>query len=121
MLMNIGEKPILSKNNLITTIAWKIGDKVEYAFEGSIFIAGAVVQWLSDELKIISSAAEIEKLASKVEDSGGVYLVPAFAGMGAPHWNQYARGSMFGITRGTNVAILQGQLWKASPSKRWKY
>jgi len=102
MLMNIGDKPVLSKNNLITTIAWKIGDKVEYAFEGSIFIAGAVVQWLRDELKIISSAAEIEELASKVEDSGGVYMVPAFAGMGAPHWNQYARGSIFGITRGTN-------------------
>ncbi len=102
MLMNIGDKPILSKNNLITTIAWKIGDKVEYAFEGSIFIAGAVVQWLRDELQIISTAAEIEKLASEVKDSGGVYLVPAFAGMGAPHWNQYARGTMFGITRGTN-------------------
>jgi len=102
MLMNIGDRPILSKNNLITTIAWKIGDKVEYAFEGSIFIAGAVVQWLRDELEIISSAAEIEQLASEVKDSGGIYLVPAFAGMGAPYWNQYARGSMFGITRGTN-------------------
>ena len=102
MLMNIGDKPILSKNNLITTIAWKVGDKVEYAFEGSIFIAGAVVQWLRDELKIISSAPEIEELASEVKDSAGVYLVPAFAGMGAPYWNQYARGSMFGITRGTN-------------------
>ncbi|MEO8821692.1 MAG: glycerol kinase GlpK [Ginsengibacter sp.] len=106
MLMNIGDKPVLSKNNLITTIAWKIGNKVEYAFEGSIFIAGAVVQWLRDELKIISSAAEIEELASKVEDSGGVYMVPAFAGMGAPHWNQYARGSIFGITRGTNKSHL---------------
>ena len=102
MLMNIGDKPILSKNNLITTIAWKIGDKVEYAFEGSIFIAGAVVQWLRDELKIISSAAEIEELAAGVADSGGMCIVPAFAGMGAPHWNQYARGSIFGITRGTN-------------------
>jgi glycerol kinase len=102
MLMNIGNKHLLSKNNLITTIAWKIGDKVEYAFEGSIFIAGAVVQWLRDELKIISSAPEIEELASQVADSGGVYLVPAFAGMGATHWNQDARGSMFGITRGTN-------------------
>lgn len=102
MLMNIGDKPVLSKNNLITTIAWKIGDKVQYAFEGSIFIAGAVVQWLRDELKIISTAAEIEELASEVKDSGGVYFVPAFAGMGAPYWNQYARGSMFGITRGTN-------------------
>lgn len=102
MLMNIGDKPVLSKNNLITTIAWKIGDKVQYAFEGSIFIAGAVVQWLRDELKIISSAAEIETLASEVEDSGGVYMVPAFAGLGAPYWNQYARGTIFGITRGTN-------------------
>jgi glycerol kinase len=102
MLMNIGEKPIQSKNNLITTIAWKIGNKVEYAFEGSIFIAGAVVQWLRDELKIISTAAEIEELASNVPDSGGVYMVPAFAGLGAPYWNQYARGTIFGITRGTN-------------------
>jgi glycerol kinase len=104
MLMNIGDKPIISKNNLITTIAWKIGDKVQYALEGSIFIAGAVVQWLRDELKIISTSAEVETLAAKVPDSGGVYLVPAFAGLGAPHWNQYARGTMFGITRGTNNA-----------------
>ena len=102
MLMNIGEKPIESKNNLITTIAWKIGDKVEYAFEGSIFIAGAVVQWLRDELKLISSAAEVEELASQVADSGGVYIVPAFAGLGAPYWNQQARGTIVGITRGTN-------------------
>ena len=102
MLMNIGDKPVLSKNNLITTIAWKIGNKVQYAFEGSIFIAGAVVQWLRDELKIISSSAEIESLASEVPDSGGVYMVPAFAGLGAPYWNQYARGTIFGITRGTN-------------------
>lgn len=102
MLMNIGEKPLISKNNLITTIAWKIGDKVEYAFEGSTFIAGAVVQWLRDELKIISTAPEIEELAAKVSDTGGVYMVPAFAGLGAPHWNQDARGSIFGMTRGTN-------------------
>ncbi|MBC7745095.1 MAG: glycerol kinase GlpK [Flavobacterium sp.] len=102
MLMNIGEKPILSKNNLLTTVAWKIGNKVEYAFEGSIFIAGAVVQWLRDELKIIAASADVEMLAAKVEDSGGVYFVPAFVGMGAPHWNQYARGTIFGITRGTN-------------------
>jgi glycerol kinase len=102
MLMNIGDKPILSKNNLITTIAWKIGNEVQYALEGSIFIAGAVVQWLRDELKIIETASEIEELALNVEDSGGVYMVPAFAGLGAPHWNQYARGTMFGITRGTN-------------------
>lgn len=102
MLMNIGNKPMVSKNNLITTVAWKIGNEVQYALEGSIFIAGAVVQWLRDELKIIESAPEIEALASEVDDSGGVYLVPAFAGLGAPHWNQYARGSLFGITRGTN-------------------
>jgi glycerol kinase len=102
MLMNIGDKPIISKNNLITTIAWKIGDKVQYALEGSIFIAGAVVQWLRDELKIIATSAEVEALAAKEPDSGGVYLVPAFAGLGAPHWNQYARGTIFGITRGTN-------------------
>jgi glycerol kinase len=106
MLMNIGATPILSKNNLVTTIAWKIGDQVHYALEGSIFIAGALVQWLRDELKIISSAAEIEQLAMKVADSGGVYVVPAFAGLGAPHWNQYARGTIFGITRGTNNAHL---------------
>ncbi|NEU07233.1 glycerol kinase GlpK [Flavihumibacter sp. R14] len=102
MLMNIGEKPILSKNNLVTTIAWKIGETTQYALEGSIFIAGAVVQWLRDELKIITSSSDIEGLAGKVESSEGVYLVPAFAGLGAPHWNQYARGTIFGITRGTN-------------------
>lgn len=102
MLMNIGSQPTLSKNNLITTIAWKIGDEVHYALEGSIFIAGAVVQWLRDELKMIESAPEIEALAAAVPDTGGVYMVPAFAGLGAPHWNQDARGSIFGITRGTN-------------------
>lgn len=102
MLMNIGETPILSKNNLVTTVAWQIGDKVVYALEGSIFIAGAIVQWLRDEMKIIKSSAEIESMASKVEDNGGVYIVPAFTGLGAPHWNQHARGTIFGITRGTN-------------------
>ncbi|MEO8794216.1 MAG: glycerol kinase GlpK [Daejeonella sp.] len=104
MLMNIGDKPVMSKNNLLTTVAWKIGDKTQYALEGSIFIAGAVVQWLRDELKIISSSAEVETLAAKVENSGGVFLVPAFAGLGAPHWNPYARGTIFGITRGTSDA-----------------
>ncbi|WP_423146006.1 glycerol kinase GlpK [Rubrolithibacter danxiaensis] len=104
MLMNIGSKPILSKNNLVTTVAWKIGDEVAYALEGSIFIAGAVVQWLRDELNIISKSGEVEKLAERVQSSEGVYLVPAFAGLGAPHWNQYARGTIFGITRGTNKA-----------------
>lgn len=104
MLMNIGEKAIRSKNNLVTTVAWKIGEQVHYALEGSIFIGGAVVQWLRDGLGIISSSSEIETLAQKVEDNGGVYLVPAFAGLGAPHWNGHARGTMVGITRGTTAA-----------------
>lgn len=104
MLMNIGEKPIVSKHHLITTIAWKINGKVAYALEGSIFIAGAVVQWLRDGLGVISSSAEVETLALKVKSSDGVYLVPAFAGLGAPHWNQHARGTIFGMTRGTTDA-----------------
>jgi glycerol kinase len=101
MLMNIGDKPTISKNKLITTIAWKIGDKVEYALEGSIFIGGAVVQWLRDGLGVITSSAQVEDLAKKVEDNGGMYLVPAFAGLGAPYWNGEARGMMVGMTRGT--------------------
>jgi len=104
MLMNIGDKPIPSKNNLLTTVAWKINGKTQYALEGSIFIAGAVVQWLRDELGIIRTSGEIETLAASVPDSGGVYLVPAFAGLGAPYWNPYARGTMVGITRGTSAA-----------------
>ena len=104
MLMNIGTKPIISKNKLLTTIAWKIGDEVQYALEGSIFIGGAVVQWLRDGLGIISSSAEVETLAKKVGDNGGVFLVPAFTGLGAPYWNQDARGTMVGITRGTTSA-----------------
>jgi glycerol kinase len=104
MLMNIGDKPILSKNNLVTTIAWKIDGKVQYALEGSIFIGGAVVQWLRDGLHIIQNSSEVEALAKQVEDNGGVYLVPAFAGLGAPHWNQHARGTIVGITRGTTSA-----------------
>ncbi len=104
MLMNTGTQAIISKNNLLTTIAWKIGDTTEYALEGSVFIAGAVVQWLRDELKIIRQSAEVEALAAQVPDNGGVYLVPAFAGLGAPHWNPYARGTIFGLTRGSNNA-----------------
>jgi glycerol kinase len=104
MLMNTGEKAITSKNNLLTTIAWQIDGKTEYALEGSVFIAGAVVQWLRDELKIIRSSVEVEKLAGQVQDTDGVYLVPAFAGLGAPHWNQYARGTIFGLTRGSSNA-----------------
>ena len=104
MLMNTGEKAINSKNNLLTTIAWQVDGKTEYALEGSVFIAGAVVQWLRDELKIIRNSSEIEMLAGQVDDTDGVYLVPAFAGLGAPYWNQYARGTIFGLTRGSNTA-----------------
>jgi len=101
MMMNIGRKPIESKSKLLTTIAWKIGQETIYAMEGSIFIGGAVVQWLRDGLGIIKKSTDIEKLAAKVKSSEGVYFVPAFAGLGAPHWNQHARGSIFGITRGS--------------------
>jgi glycerol kinase len=104
MLMNIGEKPIVSKNNLLTTVAWKVNGKTQYAFEGSVFIAGAVVQWLRDGLKIIRTSAEVEKLAKSVESSEGLYFVPAFSGLGAPHWNQHAQGTMFGLTRGSTDA-----------------
>ncbi|HKN65141.1 MAG TPA: glycerol kinase GlpK [Gemmatimonadaceae bacterium] len=104
MLMNTGTKRIASKNNLLTTVAWRIGDRTEYALEGSIFIAGAVVQWLRDGLEFFRSAPEIEALARTVPDTGGVYLVPAFAGLGAPHWDQYARGTIVGLTRGTTKA-----------------
>jgi glycerol kinase len=106
MLMNTGTKAIASKNNLLTTIAWQIDGKTEYALEGSVFIAGAVVQWLRDGLKIIRTSAEVESLASTVNDTEGVYIVPAFAGLGTPHWNQHARGSIFGLTRGSSDAHL---------------
>jgi glycerol kinase len=106
MLMHTGTKPIASKNNLLTTVAWRIGGRTEYALEGSIFIAGAVVQWLRDGLGIIKTSAEVEALAASVPDNGGVYLVPAFAGLGAPHWDQYARGLLAGVTRGTTAAHL---------------
>ncbi|MDF0715201.1 glycerol kinase GlpK [Muricauda sp. 334s03] len=104
MLMNIGEKPIVSDNNLLTTVAWKINGKTHYALEGSIFIAGAVVQWLRDSLNIIKTSAEVEKLASSVDSTEGVVFVPAFAGLGAPHWNQKAQGTIFGLTRGSTDA-----------------
>lgn len=100
MLMNTGSKPVVSGNNLLTTIAWKLGEEVTYALEGSIFIGGAVVQWLRDGLGLISSSAEVEELAGKAADNGGVYIVPAFAGLGAPYWNGAARGTIVGITRG---------------------
>jgi len=104
MLLNTGEKPVASRNKLLTTVAWKIDGRTSYALEGSVFIAGAVVQWLRDELQIIRSAAEIEELASSVPDTAGVYFVPAFSGLGAPHWDQYARGTIGGLTRGANRA-----------------
>lgn len=110
MLMNTGEKAINSHNNLLTTIAWQVDGKTTYALEGSVFIAGAVVQWLRDQLKMIRTSGEIEDLAATVNDSEGVYIVPAFAGLGAPHWNQHARGSVFGLTRGSN----QGHLARAA-------
>ena len=102
ILMNTGRKPVMSKNGLLTTVAWGIGNEVTYALEGSVFVTGAAIQWLRDELKLISNAAESEAVAKTVSDNGGVYLVPAFVGLGAPYWDMYARGIIIGITRGTN-------------------
>lgn len=102
LLMNTGEKPVFSKNGLVTTIAWGLDGKVNYALEGSIFVAGASIQWLRDELRLIDSAADSEYMAGKVKDTGGCYVVPAFTGLGAPHWDQYARGAIVGLTRGVN-------------------
>ncbi len=104
MLMNTGTKPITSKNKLLTTVAWRINGRTEYALEGSVFIAGAAIQWLRDGLGIIKHSADVEALAASVPDTGGVYLVPAFAGLGAPHWDAYARGTVVGMTRGTTAA-----------------
>ena len=104
VMLNTGNKPVMSKNNLLTTIAWKIGDQVVYALEGSIYVGGSVVQWLRDGLGFITSSSEIEDLASTVPDSGGVYFVPALTGLAAPYWDQYARGTIVGITRGTTRA-----------------
>ena len=104
MLQNTGDKPVVSKNRLLTTVGWSIKGKTTYALEGSVFIAGAVVQWLRDELQIIRSSEEIEELAASVPDTAGVYFVPAFSGLGAPHWDQYARGTIVGLTRGANRA-----------------
>ena len=102
LLMNTGEKPVFSKNGLVTTIAWGLDGKVNYALEGSIFVAGAAVQWLRDEMRLIDSAMDSEYMAKKVKDTNGCYVVPAFTGLGAPHWDQYARGTIVGITRGVN-------------------
>ncbi len=104
LLQNTGTRAIASTNRLITTVAWKIGDVVDYALEGSVFVGGAVVQWLRDGLKIIRSSAEVEALANSVPDNGGIYFVPAFVGLGAPHWDSFARGSIFGLTRGSTAA-----------------
>lgn len=100
--MNTGEKPVFSENGLVTTIAWGIDGKVNYALEGSIFVAGAAIQWLRDELRLIDSAADTEYMAQKVPDTNGCYVVPAFTGLGAPYWDQYARGTIVGLTRGVN-------------------
>lgn len=104
MLMNTGNKPVPSRNNLLTTVAWKINGEVTYALEGSVFVGGAAIQWLRDGLGILKTAAESEALSASVEDNGGVYFVPALTGLGAPYWDQYARGAIFGITRGTTSA-----------------
>jgi glycerol kinase len=104
MLQNVGELPVKSENRLLTTVAWQIGDRTEYALEGSVFIGGAVIQWLRDSLEIIEKSSDVEALANSLEDNGGVYFVPAFAGLGAPYWNQDARGLIIGLTRGTGKA-----------------
>jgi glycerol kinase len=102
LLMNTGEKPVFSRNGLVTTVAWGLDGKVNYALEGSIFVAGAAIQWLRDGMKMIDSASDSEYMATKVKGTHGCYVVPAFTGLGAPHWDQYARGTIVGITRGTN-------------------
>ena len=122
-LMNTGQETIPSENKLLTTIAWQVDDKVDYALEGSIFIAGAVVQWLRDGLGIIRNSEDVEKLAQSEKDNGGVYLVPAFAGLGAPHWDQYARGTIVGLTRGSTAghiarAALEGIVYQVNDVAR---
>jgi glycerol kinase len=104
LLQNIGTTPTTSRNQLVTTVAWQVGSRTEYALEGSVFIGGAVVQWIRDGLNFVKTASDIEGLAASVPDNGGVYLVPAFAGLGAPHWDPYARGTIVGLTRGTTAA-----------------
>ncbi len=104
LLLNTGQQPAVSKNNLLTTIGWSLGGKVTYCLEGSVFVGGAVVQWLRDGLGVIASSAAVEPLAASVPDSGGVYFVPGFVGLGAPYWDPYARGAILGITRGTSAA-----------------
>lgn len=112
--MNTGEKPVFSKNGLVTTIAWGLDGKVNYALEGSIFVAGAAIQWLRDNMRLIDSSADSEYMAKKVHGTHGCYVVPAFTGLGAPHWDQYARGTIVGITRGTNKTISSAPRWNPS-------
>jgi glycerol kinase len=119
MLMNTGETPVQSKNNLLTTVAWKIGNQTHYALEGSVFIAGAVVQWLRDGLGIIRHSSEIETLAMQVPSHEGVYVVPAFAGLGAPHWNQHARGTIVGLTRGSTRAHIARAALQSIAFQTW--
>jgi glycerol kinase len=119
MLMNTGEKPVLSNNNLLTTVAWQVGGKTHFALEGSVFIAGAVVQWLRDGLGMIRSSAEVETLAAEVASSDGVYVVPAFAGLGAPHWNQHARGTIVGLTRGSTRAHIARAALQSIAFQNW--
>ena len=104
MLMNTGSTPVVSRNNLLATTAWRVGGKPVYALEGSIFVAGAAIQWLRDEMHLIRNAAESEEVALSIPDNGNVYLVPAFTGLGAPHWDMYSRGTIVGLTRGTGRA-----------------
>jgi glycerol kinase len=106
MLQCTGDRAIASTNRLVTTVAWKIGDQTAYALEGSVFVGGAVVQWLRDSLGIIRTSSDVEALANSVPDNGGVYFVPAFVGLGAPHWDSYARGALFGLSRGSNAGHL---------------
>lgn len=103
LVMNSGTEPVFSENQMLSTVGWKMNDQITYALEGSIFVGGAIIQWLRDELGLISNAAETEKMAAGLDDNGGVYLVPALTGLGAPHWDQYARGTIFGLTRGTGI------------------
>ncbi len=113
--MNTGETPVFSKNGLVTTIAWGMDGKVQYALEGSIFVAGAAIQWLRDEMRLIDSAADSEYMAQKVPDTNGCYVVPAFTGLGAPYWDQYARGAIVGITRASISVTSSGRHWSLWP------
>ena len=119
LLQNTGERPVASENRLLTTVAWQVGGRTEYALEGSVFIGGAVVQWLRDGLGLIQHSQDVERLAASVPDNGGVYLVPAFAGLGAPHWDAYARGTIVGLTRGSNAGPHRASGRSRASPTRW--